>query len=156
VFGCVTTGRNGDDAEVEPVRVSQALGEGDAIRRASLRLVLQGLDADSAGQPDRAQGSYERAIQVDSTNPYAYLALARHRLDAGDAHGALDLIDQAAALFEAEGMRDPSVGVHLIGLRGRAYHATGRGEDGVLYLERARQLSPDIWRDGYLDAEELR
>ena len=136
--------------------MSDAAGLGDPARRASVRLVLQGLDADAAGDLERAQGSYERAIQVDATNPYAYLALARHHLDGRDADHATHLIDQAAALFEAEGMREPRVGVHLMGLRGRAMHATGRGDDAIMYLERARQLAPEVWRDGYLSAEELR
>jgi tetratricopeptide (TPR) repeat protein len=154
--GCVATSRDRDSVADEPIRVSEAVGQGDPARRASIRLVLQGLDADAASEFDRAQGSYERAIQVDPTNPYAYLALARHRLDGPDAAGAVDLLDQAAQLFEAEDMRNPRVGAHLIGLRGNAYHATGRGEDGVLYLERARQLAPDVWRDGHLRPEELR
>ena len=146
-------------SEVRPIRVSDAVGEGDPARRASTRLVLQGLESDAAGQSERARGSYERAVQVDATNPYAYLALARHELD-GDAAEPGEqvgyLIDQAAALFEAEGMREPRVGVHLLGLRGRAAHRSGQGESAELYLQRARDLSPEIWGDGYLSAEELR
>jgi tetratricopeptide (TPR) repeat protein len=155
VVGC--QGLNGPDRteKVEPVRVSEALGEGDPARRASIRLTLQGLEADSVGQFEHAEGSYERAIQVDPTNPYAYLALARHQLDGHQPENALYVLDQAAALFEAEGEWNPRVGVHLIGLRGRAFHASGRGEDGVLYLERARELAPDVWSDGYLSADEL-
>ncbi len=143
-------------APVTPIRVSDAAGLGDPARRASTRLVVQGLDADAAGRRARARGSYERAIQVDPTNPYAYLALARHHLDGSDADHASYLIDQAAALFEAEGMRESRVGVHLMGLRGRAMHASGRGDTAELYLERASQLAPEIWGDGYLSAEELR
>jgi len=155
-WGCAGLGGSSADERVEPIRISSQLSEGDPARRASMRLVVQGLAADVDGLPERAQGSYERAIQVDPTNPYAYLALARHRLDGPDSAGAVDLLDQAAALFEAEDMRNPRVGVHLIGLRGNAHHANGRGEDGVLYLERARVLAPDVWRDGHLSAEELR
>lgn len=141
---------------VDPIRVSDAVGLGDPARRASTRLVVQGLEADEADESERAQGSYERAIQVDATNPYVYLALARHHLDGSDAEHATYLIDQAAALFEAEGMREPRVGVHLIGLRGRAMLLDGRSEEAVLYLERAGAMAPSIWGDGYLSAEELR
>ena len=143
-------------SEMEPVRVSEATEKGDPARRASIRLVLQGLDADIEGRPRRAQGSYERAIQVDPTNPYAYLALARHHLDGHEAERASALLDQAAALFEAEGMRDPRVGVHLMGLRGRGLEATGRSADGIIYLDRAAELAPGVWGDGYLGPEELR
>lgn len=153
--GCATRRMGSAEETVEPVRVSEFLLEGDPERRASMRLIMQGLDADSLSRSERARGSYERAIQVDPTNPFAYLALARQALDGGDPEQALQLLDQAAALFEAEGMRNPRVGVHLMGLRGRAFHASGRGEDGVLYLERARTLAPEVWNDGYLSAEEL-
>jgi tetratricopeptide (TPR) repeat protein len=152
--GCQGFGPPGT-GQVEPLRISEKLGEGDPARRASTRLVVQGLESDVRGETDRAQGSYERAIQVDATNPYAYLALARHHLDGEEPRRALHLLDQADALFEAEGGNDPRVDVHMMGLRGRAFHAIGRGEDGVLYLEHARELAPEIWSDGYLSAAEL-
>jgi hypothetical protein len=141
---------------VEPIRVSDAVGLGDPARRASMRLVVQGLDADEAGETGRAQGSYERAVQVDATNPYVYLALARHHLDGSDIEHATYLIDQAAALFEAEGMREPRVGVHLIGLRGRAMQMGGQSDEADLYLERAGAMAPTVWGDAYLSAGELR
>ncbi len=141
---------------LEPIRVSDAVGLGDPARRASTRLVVQGLDADQAGETERAQGSYERAVQVDATNPYAYLALARHHLDGSDIEHATHLIDQAAALFEAEGMREPRVGVHLIGLRGRAMQMSEEDADAALYLDRAAVMAPAVWGDAYLSAEELR
>jgi tetratricopeptide (TPR) repeat protein len=157
--GCVGPG-GGRVETVTPIRVSDAVGLGDPARRASTRLVVQGLEADAAHAYERARGSYERAIQVDATNPYAYLALARHYVDLEaadprDAERSLLLIDQAAALFEAEDMREPRVGVHLMGLRGRAMRTTGQEEDAALYLDRARALSPAIWGDEYLSAEEL-
>lgn len=153
--GCQGLGGSGRGGAVEPLRISEVLGEGDPARRASIRLVVQGLESDMQGEMDHAQGSYERAIQVDATNPYAYLALARHHLDGREPRRAVQLLDQAAALFEAEGANDPRVDVHMMGLRGRAYHALGRGEDGVLYLEYARDLAPTVWSDGYLSAAEL-
>jgi tetratricopeptide (TPR) repeat protein len=153
--GCVVPGTPRDET-VEPIRISDQLGLGDPARRASMRLVVEGLDSDVIGRRDRAQGSYERALQVDPTNAFAYLALARHHLDGSTGEGATDLLDQASALFESEGLLEPEVDVHLIGLRGRAMHAEGRGEAAVLYLEQARELAPDVWRDGYLSAEELR
>ena len=146
--------------------MSDVAERGDAARRASVRLVIQGLDADTAAdlylgmdsetELRRAQGSYERAIQVDPTNPYAYLALARHHLDGGDASQAVNLIDQSAALFEAEGLRSSEVNVHLIGLRGWSFESRGRLGEGELYLSRAARLAPNVWGDGSLSAEELR
>ncbi|MAJ60739.1 MAG: hypothetical protein CBC48_12465 [bacterium TMED88] len=141
---------------VEPIRISQALGQGDPARRASIRLVVQGLEEDEAGRPQRARGSYERALQVDPTNPYAYLAMARHDLALGEAEDALDFIEQAAALFESEGLRRPEVGVHLIGLRAEALRAGGSNEEAQLYYETAGDLAPEVWGDGVLSASELR
>ena len=156
VAGCRTAGRDLRYGEPEAIRISEVVDEGDPARRASTRLVAQGLEADAVGRVEQAQGSYERAIQVDPTNPYAYLALARQRLDAADSGGAIELLDQAAALFEAEGLAGPRVDAHLIGLRGRALQAAGRRRDAALHLERARELAPTVWGDGYLGAEELR
>ena len=151
---------------VIPLRVSDVAERGDAARRASVRLVIQGLDADTAAdlylgadsdtELRRAQGSYERAIQVDPTNPYGYLALARHHLDGGDASQAANLIDQASALFETEGLRSPEVSVHVIGLRGWSFESRGRAGEAELYLNRAAILAPGVWGDGSLSAEELR
>lgn len=152
--GCSTMGvpsRSG-----QSLRVSEAADQGDAARRASMRLVVQGLDADGEYQFRRAQGSYERAIQVDPTNPYAYLALARHHLDGGDSTEAANLIDQAAALFEAEGIRSPRVEVHLVGLRGWEYDRAGRSSEAATLRNRAAAQAPDVWGDGYLRPEELR
>jgi uncharacterized membrane-anchored protein len=156
LVGCGGFGQRAVEAPVKPVRVSDALAESDPARRASLRLVLQGLDADGAGRIERAQGSYEQAIKVDPTNPYAYLALARHRIEDRDTDDATRLLDQAAALFEAEGLRNESVGVHLIGLRGLVMRAEGRDEDADLYLDRAAEIAPEVWGDGDLSADELR
>ena len=140
----------------QSLRVSEAVEQGDAARRASMGLVVQGLDADGEYRFRRAQGSYERAIQVDPTNPYAYLALARHHLDGGDFTQAANLIDQAAALFEAEGIRSPRVEVHLVGLRGWESDRSGRSSEAVPLRNRAAAQAPDVWGDGYLRPEELR
>jgi tetratricopeptide (TPR) repeat protein len=150
--GCITPGP--ETTTVEPMRASEMLDDADPARRASTRLVIEGLDADQAFDRRHARGSYERAIQVDPTNPMAYLALARHELDDLEARRALQLLEQAAALFEAEGLRIDAVGVHVNGLRGRAYEALG--EDGGALLEQAAALAPEVWGDGFLAPEELR
>ncbi len=138
------------------LRVTEAQDEGDAARRASIRLVLDGLDAEVGGQADRAEISYERAIQVDPTNPFAYLALARHHAEGTDPERALAFLDQASALFEAQGENSHRVRVHLIGLRGEAQYSAGRIAEGDALLEQARNLAPYVWSDGHLSAEELR
>jgi len=139
-----------------PLRISEVADEGDAERRASTRLVLEGLDADEDGDPERALSSYELALQVDPTNPWAYIALARHHADGVDPRQALPFLDQAHALLLAQGASSPRADAVLLGLRGQALVASGRYEEGIPWLERAREQSPDVWSDGRLSAAELR
>ena len=160
--GCAGAGR------VAPVRggalrISEVAGEGDPLRRASTRLVLEGL---GAGAPQRALSQYERAIQIDATNPYAYLALASYQVQWGDVHRGLQSLNQAELLLESEELRSPRVEPHLVGLHGRAQvrmrgyiraaKTNGRVREGEPLLERARRLAPEVWGDGWLTAAELR
>jgi Tfp pilus assembly protein PilF len=154
--GCVVPGKGSREEVVVPLRISEAVDQGDPARRASLRLTLEGLDDDIAGAPRRARGSYERAVQVDPTNPHAYLALARHHLEVGDSPGVIHFLGQASAQYQSEGMKVTRVEVHLLGLRGGALRAEGRDVEAQPYLDRAGDLSPVIWGDGWLTAEELR
>jgi tetratricopeptide (TPR) repeat protein len=130
--------------------------EGDPTRQASTRLVLQGLDADERGEARRAQGLYDRALQIDSGNPYAYLALARHLVEAGDPQAALEVLARARDLLEAEELDSPRVQVHLVGLRGAALRLDGREADAERRLSRAAEFAPDVWGDATLTAAELR
>lgn len=140
----------------EPLHLADLAGEGDAERRTSMRLVLQGLDADSEGRPDLARGGYENALRVDPSNPYAYLALARYHAEGASPERALSFLDRTSALLEAQGARSPRVEPHLEGLRGAALLAGGRAAEARPHLERARALAPSAWNDGRLSARELR
>lgn len=139
---------------VAPVRLAAVAEQGDPARRASTRLLLQGLDADAAGRPDAAVAQYDRALQVDPTNPYAYLAVARHELDAARPERALRFLDRTEALLPEASSRGATV--HLLGLRGAALYQLGRVDEALPLLERARRLAPRVWSDGRLDARELR
>jgi tetratricopeptide (TPR) repeat protein len=141
-------------ARIPSLRISDAAREGDATRRASLRLVLQGLDEDDDGRAATARSSYERAIQIDATNPYAYLALARHEVDAERWKRALEALDQAELLFASESA--PGIEAHFAGLRGAAGLGKGYGDDAELLLDRASRIAPEVWADGHLSAGELR
>lgn len=138
----------------EPLRLSELGAAGDPVRRASLRLCVSGLDADAEDRPSVALGQYERAIQIDPTNPYAYLALARHEVEGGDPERALEYLDQAQMLLTAEDVLSPGAEANLAGLRGLARIALG--EDGGDQLREAQRLAPDVWHDARLDATELR
>ena len=152
MLGCATGGRLGGGPEA--LRFSELADEGDATRRASLRLCANGLDADVDGRRVTALGQYERAIRIDATNPYAYLVLARHELEAGDPVRALEYLNQSEMLLESENARSQDVEAHLVGLRGAALRDMGGAGEG--YLEEARRLAPAVWDDGQLTAAELR
>ncbi len=137
-----------------PLRLSQIDSEGDPTRRASVRLCLQGLDSDVEGRWRLAVSQYERAIQIDATNPFAYLVLARYEVERGDPERALEYLDRAEVLLDSEGGRSPRVEPHLVGLRGAALQEAGLG--GEELLGRAYDLSPSVWGDGRLAAAELR
>ena len=139
-----------------PLTVSRAVGQYDPTRDASLNLVLEGLDEDARGRPSRALAKYQRAIRVDSTNPFAFLALARHHLEGGSAGEASAFLDQARALFEAEGRLGPEVDVWGLGLRAGIDRAEGKDDRADALFARARDLSPRIWGDERLSAAELR
>lgn len=139
----------------DPLRLSRITHLGDARRQASMRLVVEGLDSEvarSGGGP----GRYQRALQVDPTNPYAYLALARHYVAQGEPALAIEHLDRTYSLLSAEQDSSPRVEPHLFGLRGAALVQSGRGSEGRRDLDRARAMAPRVWGDGRLTAEELR
>ena len=135
--------------------MEDAAQRGDPQRRASMRLVLEGLDADRSGDALRALSRYERALQIDGGNPYAHLALARYFVESGEVSRAFAHLDQAQTLFESADARAPGVEAHLLGLRGSALREVGRTAEGEALLRRAAQRAPSVWGDGRLDADEL-
>ena len=137
-------------------RIEEVAKDGDAIRRASTRLVLDGLASDVAGDAERALSQYERAVQIDAGNPYAYLALARYHVEQRDGGRALAYLDRAQVLFESLAIDSPGVETHLIGLRGNTLQLQGRILEGDALLRRAARRAPDVWGDGRLAADELR
>lgn len=139
-----------------PLRVSEVEQVGDARRRASTGLVVEGLDAELESKRERALSRYARAIQMDPGNPFAYLALARFYADARDAERALENLERAQSLLDAEQPYYPSVEPHLRGLRGWSLAVAGQRESAAELLAEARRLAPVVWDDARLDARELR
>ena len=138
------------------LRISEIEQLGDARRRASMRLVVEGLDAEIASMPQRALSRYQRAIQSDSGNPFVYLALARYYTAIVDPERALEHLDRAQSLLDPDGALYRGAEPHLRGLRGWALAEVGRLADSQQLLAQARRLAPAVWGDGRLDASELR
>lgn len=157
LFGCAPQLARTPLTQQGPLRIREVADAGDPQRRASTRLVLEGLAAKDPGQ---ALSHYERAIRTDATNPYAYLALAAYEIQWGDLDRGRQALRQAELLLESEHLDSPRVAPHLDGLRGRAAlraaAASGMKPEGADLLERARRDAPAVWGDGWLTADELR
>jgi tetratricopeptide (TPR) repeat protein len=121
-----------------------------------MRLVVEGLDAEIASAPQRALSRYQRAIQIDPGNPFAYLALARYYAAIADSERALEHLDRAQSLLDPDGDLYWRTEPHLRGLRGWALAGKGWSADAEPLLAEARRLAPSVWGDGRLDASELR
>ncbi len=137
-------------------RVSDVTSSGDDQFRASQRLVIEGLEADERGDSARARGRYERALQLDASNPWVYLALARHYVEADEPGRALAHLDRAESLLDAQEPGSPGAKVHCDGLRGAALALEGDREQAQVLLDSAARSAPDVWGDGELSAAELR
>lgn len=140
---------------VPPWRLALVVEQGDPARRASNRLLEEALSPGLADTP-RAVERIRRAFQVDPTNPWAYLALAREEVARDRPEHALQALDQARARLLLEGSLTPRVEVHLIGLRGEAYRTGEDFERAAPLLTEAARRSPAVWGDGRLAAAELR
>jgi len=153
VGGCAGPTRAPREAAL---RIAEIDHLGDARRQASMRLVVEGLDAEISSMPQRALSRYQRAIQIDPGNPFAYLALARYYAAITDPERALEHLDRAQSLLDPDGALYRWVEPHLRGLRGWALAEGGRSADAGPLLAEARRLAPSVWGDGRLDASELR
>jgi Tfp pilus assembly protein PilF len=155
--GCVGPGGPRPPLRGGALRISEVAASGDATRRASTRLVLSCL-----GSGDMAVGmsQCERAIAIDATNPYAYLAVAAHEIQWGDVERGAQFLQQAVLLLESENANSPRVAPHLAGLAGRAQLRSQTAGPGSTRspsgLQRAARMAPAVWGDGWLTSDELR
>jgi len=153
IGGCVgSIGARGGVA----LRISELDDVGDARHQASMRLVMEGLDAEIGSNPQRALSRYEGAIKIDPSNPFVYLTLARYYAAIDDPERALEHLDRAQSLIDPTTTIYRSVEPHLLGLRGWALANAGRSADAGPPLAEARRRAPSVWGDGRLDARELR
>jgi tetratricopeptide (TPR) repeat protein len=133
------------------LRISALASDGDARRRASTQLVLDGLASEMRGSLREALARYEDALKVDGNNPSASLAFARYEIFVGDADRGLAHLDRYEALAGARASL-----AHVAGLRGAALAKLGKRALARPYSEEARALAPSVWGDGRLDPRELR
>jgi hypothetical protein len=155
-IACASPTGPGSTPKVQPLRISEVATAGDPTRRASTRLVLKGL---AASPPEQGLTHYERAIKIDATNPYAYLALAAFEVQWGDLDRGLQSLEQSELLLDSQDLHSPRVEPHLVGLNGRAKlrgYDAGERRAGEALLDEARAMAPEVWGDGWLSVTELR
>ncbi len=138
------------------LRIAEIEHLGDARRRASVRMVAEGLDAEIASTTQLAISRYQLAIQIDPGNPFAYLTLARYYAAIADPERALEHLNRAQSLLDPDGSLYRGAEPHLRGLRGWALADAGRPVEAGVLLAEARSLAPSVWDDGRLAASELR
>jgi tetratricopeptide (TPR) repeat protein len=121
-----------------------------------MELIVEGLDAEMVRPTQRALSRYEQAIRIDPGNPYAYMALARHYIAAGNPQRALEHLNRAESLLDPDGPLSPRIKPIMLGLRGNVLKEMGRQSEGILLLDHARRLAPEVWKDERLNAHEFR
>jgi hypothetical protein len=155
---CAAPVRPGLAPPEPPLRISEVAAVGDARRRASTELVLSGL---AAADRDLARTRFERALALDATNPWAYLALASQEIQWGDVQRGVQSLSQARVQLRSQGLDSPRVRAHFVGLSGRARERSPEvrgpaGASGSEMLSEAAHLAPQVWGDGWLSPSELR
>jgi len=106
---------------------------------AATRLVEAGRAQMAAGDYGAALEQLERAIAIDSGNPYAYYYLAELHLSHRTYDQAIAFADRAASLSDA---RAPAWASRAYTLQGNAFEAAGRFADARGAYTRAIQAAP--------------
>jgi tetratricopeptide (TPR) repeat protein len=111
---------------------------------------MLGLAAWKAGDAERAEAAFGRALEIDPSHLKSWVNLARVFLDVGQADSALDCLGQAQTLDSTSG--------EVYRLLGRARSETGQVEDAVEAYRTAVTLDDqDAWAFnnlGVLDIEQ--
>ncbi|MDP8254682.1 MAG: tetratricopeptide repeat protein [Candidatus Alcyoniella australis] len=123
------------------------LNRSSGQRRASNELVAQGRRSLASGNPPIAVSRFEKAIQVDPHNPFAYYYLAQAQFDQGRYDQTEPLASKAASYFGDDGFWLGRCDL----LRAKALLA--RGETRAAYSAVQRSLSFDAANAEALELE---
>ena len=107
-------------------------------RAASLRLTEEGKKLLAAGDPAKAVSRLEKAIAVDSTNPYGYFYLAQAHFALGRHQESLNFLDVAESRFSG----DSYWLSEIYGLRGENHRALGDLDRADFTYTQALRLNP--------------
>lgn len=105
---------------------------------ASLRLTEEGKKLLAAGDPAKAVSRLEKAIAVDSTNPYGYYYLAQAHFALGRHQESLNFLDVAESRFSG----DSYWLSEIYGLRGENHRALGDLDRADFTYTQALRLNP--------------
>lgn len=107
-------------------------------RAASLRLTEEGKKLLAAGDPAKAVSRLEKAIAVDSTNPYGYYYLAQAHFFLGRQQESLNFLDVAESRFAG----DSYWLSEIYALRGENHRALGDLDRADFTYTQALRLNP--------------
>jgi len=136
--------RNIPDNRIE---FDQSIQTSSGQRRASNELVAEGRSSLQGGNEQIALSRFEKAIQIDPKNPYAYYYMAEVRLKQGRYDQAEPLASKAAVYFNSDGFWISRC--HLI----RSKALLARGETRAAYQALQRSLHFDATNQEALDLE---
>lgn len=107
---------------------------------AALRLIEDGRQQMSRGEPDLALERFERAVAIDPTNTYGYYFLARLHYEKKEYDQAIAFANRAAAL----GARTDRVWVgRALALEGAVFEQVGRYADARNAYRKAVEADPN-------------
>ena len=105
---------------------------------ASLQLTEEGREYLRAGRLDEALSTFQKAISLSSSNPYAYYYLGQTRYLRQEFHQSLPLLERAELFLLADPIWLSKVHV----LRGRSYEALSRYEEARGQYQQALAEDP--------------
>lgn len=107
-------------------------------RAASLRLTEEGRKLLTSGDSARALDRFEKAISVDSTNPYGYYYLAQAHYRLGRYQESLNFLEVAESQFGSESYWLSET----LALKGENYRALGFSQKADQSYAQALRLNP--------------
>lgn len=112
--------------------------DASAQTAASLRMAAQGHHAMGEGRLEEAEDRLERALSVDSANPFCYYYLAEIRFEEGRLEQALILLRQSEVLFQGH----PYWLSEVHAREGKCWEMLGSSEEAEASFRQALEHNP--------------
>lgn len=135
-WGCATKVYDREDAMREEAFPDMSFESSSPRRQASLEITREGVAESKRGFYLRAMKKYEKAIDIDPTNPYAYFHYGLARQRTKDYGQSMRLLEEAGNKFGSNEHWQSRVYTY----RGLNYMNMGRAEEAKESFEKALKL----------------